>query len=327
MNWLSSFLNTKPNTKPPKPTIPKAEVTDRIDDPNFFNDVSKIMEHISAENFPKLALSGYSILGQENTVLAEERSKVQANLHDGRFDGCEDRAISILLSNAIGDALGAPLEFSSVRYIQEPELTDFNQLNIWEHPRYNRFRLEPGQWTDDFSMAQCIADTLLTHKELKPIDLRARFCCWWYLGYCNAFGFAEDQTTRASVGLGGNISYSLYEFVKNPTIPFTLSGDLNTSGNGSVMRNSAIPIFYYKYGLDAAMKAAYEQSKTTHQGDEAAELCRLLTFVCFKGIQTGDKSKVFDSLETEFTSKLYSVSCLAKSLDEEEHEENKGIRH
>jgi ADP-ribosyl-[dinitrogen reductase] hydrolase len=173
-------------------------------------------------------------------------------------------------------------------------------------------------------MAQCIADSLLAKGDFDPIDLRTRFSCWWALGYCNAFGFSSK--VRGSVGLGGNISQSFSEFNRDPTIPYTKAGDVNTSGNGSVMRNSPIPVRYYKQGVDVAMQAAYNQSKTTHQGHEAAELCRLLTFVCHKGIETGNKDRVFEAIEKEFNSPLYTVTCLAKSQEEERHEENKHLK-
>lgn len=39
----------------------------------------------------------------------------------------------------------------------------------------NRFGLRPGQWTDDFSMGVCLADSLLVSKGFQPLDLRMRF--------------------------------------------------------------------------------------------------------------------------------------------------------
>jgi len=289
----------------------------------FFNDPKKTMKGIIENKFSNHALASFSIL-PDTKEICEERLKVQEKLKNHTFDKEEDRAIGVMLANVIGDALGAPLEFSPVRYMEEPELTGFHQVEFWKEKfEYNRFKLEPGQWTDDFSMAQCIADSLLEKGKFDPIDLRTRFMCWWCLGYCNAFGFSNAP--RGSVGLGGNISQSFSEFIKNPTIEYTKVGDEKTSGNGSVMRNSPIPVRYYKCGLETAMDIAYKQSKTTHQGDEAAELCRLLTFVCCKGIETGNKDKVFEALEKEFVSNLYSVNCLAKSVAEERHQENNGL--
>ena len=47
------------------------------------------------------------------------------------------------------------------------------------------------------------------------------------------------------------------------------------------MRNAAVPICYHN-DINKAMEIAYRQSKLTHQGDEAAECCRLLTYIIVK---------------------------------------------
>ena len=80
---------------------------------------------------------------------------------------------------AIGDSLGAPLEFSPVRYGSD-ELKGLDHAEIWEKEQYNRFSLKPGQWTDDFSMGLCLADSLLVNQKFDPIDLRLRFVVCLY---------------------------------------------------------------------------------------------------------------------------------------------------
>jgi ADP-ribosylglycohydrolase len=57
-----------------------------------------------------------------------------------------------------------------------------------------RFFLKPGQWTDDASMALCIADSLLVRSREQGLDcrdLRLRFLNWWDWGYNNALDLAE----------------------------------------------------------------------------------------------------------------------------------------
>lgn len=139
---------------------------------------------------------------------------------------------------------------------------------------------------------------------------------WWYFGYCNAFGKDQLRGEKGSVGLGGNISLSLDEFVRDQTIDFTKRGDTNTSGNGSIMRNAAIPIFY-RENLDEALKYAAKQSQTTHQGIEAAECCRLLTYIVHKGIHSkkGDKSIIYDLSGFVPETPCDSIIELAQSKD------------
>lgn len=57
-----------------------------------------------------------------------------------------DRALGALVGLAVGDALGTPLEFS--RRDTKPPVTGMRGGGP--------FGLEPGQWTDDTSMALCV---------------------------------------------------------------------------------------------------------------------------------------------------------------------------
>ncbi len=65
----------------------------------------------------------------------------------------EDRAIGALLGLAVGDALGTTLEFS--RRDAHSPVVDI----VGGGP----FRLKPGEWTDDTSMALCLADSLVAN--------------------------------------------------------------------------------------------------------------------------------------------------------------------
>jgi ADP-ribosylglycohydrolase len=61
------------------------------------------------------------------------------------------------------------------------------------------------------------------------------------------------------------------------------------------MRNAAIPVTFKN--MDNAMKAAEDQSYITHKGIEAAECCKLLTFICLKFINEKKKDNIKRSLE------------------------------
>jgi len=230
-----------------------------------------------------------------------------------------DRSLGCVLGNCVGDALGAPLEFLGVRYGKR-ELKGMQDRNIWTKPGYNKFHVKPGQWTDDFAMGLCIADSLLCCNGYDGIDLRQRFFLWKTHGYNNAFGRDPTRIRRTSIGLGGNISMSIEEWEYNPQRkPDTSEGDEYTNGNGSVMRNGAIPV-WFRQDLKAGMTAAYGQSKATHQGEEAAECCRLLTFICVQ-LLAGAGRKLLNDL-SGFKSSLYTVTCLAAAKPEERCKEN-----
>lgn len=269
------------------------------------------------------ALAAYSILGAlPETVAAGDEAllRVRSAALSGGGDPATrslDRSLGCVLGNTVGDALGAPLEFSPLRY-GSTELRGMCQDDLWKKAGYNSFRLKPGQWTDDAAMGLCIVDSLICCNGLDACDLRHRFHAWNKHGYNNAFGRDPKRNSRGSVGLGGNISMSMQEWeeVGNPQ---TAAGNSFTNGNGSVMRNGAVPV-WYRDDVEAGMAAAYQQSKTTHKGDEAAELCRLLTFIC-TGFINGAGRVLLDDLRG-FTSPSYTVTCLANAECEERHEQN-----
>ena len=116
-------------------------------------------------------------------------------------------------------------------------------------------------WTDDSSMGLCLADSLIVKNgSFNPQDIMRRFLAWWYCGYNNASMY--QKTKSISWGLGGNISDSFENYISNPVDFTTAGGDKGKyiSGNGSIMRNAAIPIAYHN-DLNLAMENAKKQSK------------------------------------------------------------------
>ena len=146
-----------------------------------------------------------------------------------------------------------------------------------------QFRLKPGQWTDDSSMGLCLLDSLIAKPDFDAMDCMMRFVLWVSLGYNNAFGFDFKRRSdpsglgQGSVGLGGNISMSISQFMMEPR-GATAAGDFNTNGNGSVMRLCPVAVRFWR-DRRRAMEIAALSSLTTHQGIEAAMCCRLLAFV------------------------------------------------
>jgi hypothetical protein len=102
----------------------------------------------------------------------------------------EDRAVGAVMGMAVGDSLGAQLEFLPYRARGSPaSLGDDGNL-LPGAVSADKFSLRPGQWTDDTAMGLCLLDSLLVSAggPLRPTDLLLRFCAWWWSGYNNAFG-------------------------------------------------------------------------------------------------------------------------------------------
>jgi ADP-ribosyl-[dinitrogen reductase] hydrolase len=89
-----------------------------------------------------------------------------------------DRARGALLGLACGDAVGTTVEFSP-RGSFVP-LTDM----VGGGP----FKLRPGEWTDDTSMALCLAESIIETGGLDLADQLRRYVSWWRTGYLSATG-------------------------------------------------------------------------------------------------------------------------------------------
>lgn len=166
-----------------------------------------------------------------------------------------------LLGLAAGDAVGTTVEFKP-RGSFTP-LTDM----VGGGP----FGLAPGQWTDDTSMALCLAASLV---ELRSFDLRdqiERYVRWRRHGYMSSTGHCFD--------IGNATSAALDRYLRTGD-PRSGSTDPRSAGNGSIMRLAPVPLFFYPDTTQAISHAA-ASSETTHRAVTALDACRLLAlFIC-----------------------------------------------
>lgn len=92
-----------------------------------------------------------------------------------RYTGC-------LLGLAVGDALGTTLEFQAPGTV-EP---------IHDMVGGGPFGLAPGQWTDDTSMALCLAESLIACDGFGARDQMDRYLRWYREGYLSSTGRCFD---------------------------------------------------------------------------------------------------------------------------------------
>ena len=205
-----------------------------------------------------------------------------------RNDRIADRSLGSLIGLIAGDSIGAPLEFLPTQTTHQL-ISIINDNQIRYERTADRFNLRPGQWTDDSSMALCLADSLII-SHMRPggydgSDCRLRYYLWWTTGYNNAFVYDNQRINKHSIGLGGNISTSFQEIRQNPqAIPAIFHSNRNDAGNGSIMRNAPIPI-RFSGNLQAGIRAAIRQSKATHPGEDAAACCVFMTYITSQAIR------------------------------------------
>jgi ADP-ribosyl-[dinitrogen reductase] hydrolase len=166
-----------------------------------------------------------------------------------RYRGC-------LLGLAVGDALGAPLEFRAPGSFTPID----DMVGGGSHD------VMPGQWTDDTSMALCLAESLIEQQGFNPVNQLQKYVRWWREGYLSSIDECFDigNTTLAAL--------SKFEETQKPYCGLTAPW---TAGNGSIMRLAPVPLFYAKRPLEAIEKSG-DSSRTTHQVKAAVDACRYL---------------------------------------------------
>ena len=87
------------------------------------------------------------------------------------------------------------------------------------------FNLKPGEWTDDTSMALCLATSLVENKGFDPNDQMQRYCAWQENGYLSSNGRCFDI---------GNTVYRALRKYREMGVAFSGSNDPRSAGNGSM---------------------------------------------------------------------------------------------
>ncbi|MCJ7535556.1 MAG: ADP-ribosylglycohydrolase family protein [Anaerolineales bacterium] len=173
-----------------------------------------------------------------------------------------DRYRGCILGLAAGDALGTTLEFQS-----PGSFTPLNDM-VGGGP----FNLAPGQWTDDTSMALCLAESLIECQGMNLSDQLTRYIRWFRHGHLSSTGACFD--------IGNTVHTALVNFEETGN-PLSGSTDPYSAGNGSIMRLAPVPMFFAQRN-EVAIQNSGLSSKTTHGTRAAVDACRY-----FGGLITG----------------------------------------
>ncbi len=171
-----------------------------------------------------------------------------------------DRARGALVGLAVGDAVGTTLEFQSPGSFRP----------IDDLVGGGPFGLEPGEWTDDTSMALCLAESLLDRDGHDPSDQLRRYVRWWKEGLFSVKGHCFDIGTTTRIQLARFLRTGQPH---DPTI------DDDQAANGSLMRLSPVAIRFGVadgQGLDTVIGMAAASSRTTHPADRPVDACKVL---------------------------------------------------
>ena len=173
---------------------------------------------------------------------------------------------------ATADALGAPLEGRPPRSF--PPVDDMSRGGF--------HGIEPGQWTDDTSMALCLAESLVERCGFDPVDQLERYVRWFREGYLSSTG--------ECFGIGNTTMEALLRFEETGE-PYCGPTNPNRAGNGSIMRLAPVPLFFAERPQEAIERSA-ESSRTTHGAREAVDGCRYLGALLVSAVSGAGKEEL-----------------------------------
>lgn len=173
-----------------------------------------------------------------------------------------DRQRGALIGLAVGDALGAAVEFMPPGTF--PPVTGYR--------RGGPHKLEPGEWTDDTSMALALGDSIALGFDL--VDQTERYLRWWQHGAYSVTGSCFD--------IGTTVRRALESYLTGRDAACAADPSESASGNGSIMRLAPIAIRYGElldHDLEKLAWLGAQSSVPTHRSPQCLSACRYLSVV------------------------------------------------
>jgi ADP-ribosyl-[dinitrogen reductase] hydrolase len=216
-----------------------------------------------------------------------------------------DRACGVLLGTAAGDALGAAYEFGPPR---GPEL-EVAMVGG------GGFGWEPGEWTDDTSMAIAVAEVAAGGADLCEDESLDAIVRRWHEWSQHAKDVGVQ--TRSVLSRAGRHGISAETAREESAALHSQTG--RTAGNGSLMRTAPVALAYL-YDEEALVQAARAVSELTHYDPEAGDACVLWCCAIRHAILTGELDvriglQHIDSDRREVWSSRLNTAEASKSSD------------
>ncbi len=183
-------------------------------------------------------------------------------------DQALDRAQGALLGLASGDAVGTTLEFQRR-----------DQGHVSDMVGGGPFRLAPGEWTDDTSMALCLADTYAAKGKFDYATFADAMVRWYRQGENSVNGRCFDI---------GNVTRRALEGWEAQGLGRVGNLEASTAGNGSLIRLAPTAIFR-RHSLSASWWESVTQSGVTHGAVEVQDCCKLFAAQLHLALNGADK--------------------------------------
>lgn len=220
------------------------------------------------------------------------KKKIEKNITE------EDRIRGSLYGFFVGDALGVPVEFLNRGVLLNRPIKTMEEYGTHNQPK--------GTWSDDSSMVLATIDSMYNNKEkmltddiVDYSDLMSRFSNWKNKGDYTPNNIVFD------IGISTSSAISKFE---NSNNPFCGDNNINSNGNGSLMRILPISLYThycihssYEYIIkDDKYDVIKKVSSLTHSHDLSIMSCYIFTYFIDNYMESLDVRLAYDRTRKHF---------------------------
>nr|WP_199001082.1 ADP-ribosylglycohydrolase family protein [Flavobacterium sp. ASV13] len=185
-----------------------------------------------------------------------------------------------LFGLAIGDALGVPVEFQSREYLKENPVSEMFGFGTHHQPL--------GTWSDDSSLAFCLAESLCEGYDLN--DIAKNFVRWYSEELWTPHGKVFD--------IGIATRHAILNIAKGHQPDLCGGFSEEDNGNGSLMR--ILPLVFYlqqeKY-IEVIYQKVKAVSSITHAHFRSVFACFIYVVYCLEILKDKDKFEAYKEMQ------------------------------
>ena len=202
-----------------------------------------------------------------------------------------DKTLGLLWGLVVGDCLGSPIQFTP---------KDGHQ-HITEMVPCHFFHTPPGYWTDDSSMAFCVAESFVRLGRYDLADIAHNFVRWRYDGFWSSLDHSFD--------VGNATRLACRAIAENGSL---VNGQEHSQGNGSIMRFAPS---YLAARVLGKPEIIHEISDITHCSHGVRKTCDRMAAILDELFATGETIAVSQySTREECNNSGWCVSTLESAL-------------
>ncbi|MFZ1250439.1 MAG: ADP-ribosylglycohydrolase family protein [Candidatus Microsaccharimonas sp.] len=190
-----------------------------------------------------------------------------------------EKAEGMFVGLAVGDALGAPVEFGySSRSIRRK----------WDGQMHDH-RLPKGHYTDDTAMALCLADSLIEQNGYDSYDVMDRYTRWVLEGYRDSEGMPASD-------VGNQTRSAIRAYLTKPVVYADTERGYG-AGNGGIMRIAPAVIVMANKSIEQTMSFARVSSRETHYSEIADAAAEVFGSMLWNALHIEDKEDITNAAD------------------------------